>query len=196
VKLSELRNRLPGESSSRSITDRSIPETAPSVFSPTESVKSTASTWTAGSPSSISSPGPPIGSPKKKPSFTERHGGRTLTKKFSKKSISFAEPTSPSPALDSVADDASQVSDAFQESDQISVPIALKGVFTDAQVKTFKQLFEYYDKDNSGAIDKEELALVLTEMGETPDEARVNNLMNEGVKLVKSLLQLQLNRER
>jgi hypothetical protein len=189
VKLSELRNRLPGESSSRSITDRSIPETAPAVFSPTDSVKSTTSTWTAGSPSSISSPGPPIGSPKKKPSFTERHGGRTLTKKFSKKSISFAEPTSPSPALDSVADDVSQVSDAshVQEyDDQISVPIALKGVFTDAQVKTFKQLFEYYDKDNSGAIDKEELALVLTEMGETPDEARVNNLMNEGVKLVKS----------
>lgn len=181
VKLSELRNRSSSDAPPRFISDsrnRSSSDATPrpQMLSPAESVKSTTSTWTAGSPSSIGSlsPAPSLGSPGKKQSFTERHGAKGLTRKFSKK-ISFIEPPSPVAPLETQHEEPTSPDATF------SVPPALKGIFTDAQVKTFKQLFEYYDKDKSGAIDKEELTLVLTEMGEQPTEERVQSLMNEGL---------------
>lgn len=177
VRLSELRNRSSSDAPSFSITEPRIRSSSdatarPQMLSPASSVKSTTSTWSVGSPISISSsPAPRLGSPSKKQSFTERHGAKGLTRKFSKK-ISFVEPPSPIATLDTQEEESPAAT--------LSVPTALKGVFTDAQIKTFKQLFEFYDKDMSGAIDKEELTLVLTEMGEKPTEDRVNSLMNEG----------------
>ena len=60
------------------------------------------------------------------------------------------------------------------------VPAELLGKFTDEQIGTFRQLFEYYDSDGSGAISPDELARVLKELGESTDPARLELLIKEG----------------
>jgi Ca2+/Na+ antiporter len=53
----------------------------------------------------------------------------------------------------------------------------------DAQDKRFRALcrkfFKKYDVDSSGAIDKEELAMLLTDLGEKPDKDKLESLMVE-----------------
>jgi hypothetical protein len=67
-------------------------------------------------------------------------------------------------------------------SPQLSVPRTLAHAFTDAQLQHAKQLFAFYDADNNGTVDRNELAQALSKLGAPVSEERLTLLMAEGNK--------------
>jgi len=65
---------------------------------------------------------------------------------------------------------------------QADVPEALRGKFTNAQVASFRAVFEHADADKNGKLDVAEVAGVLAACGEAVEQERIEQLFAEGVR--------------